>query len=141
MVTSDWTNLFPSSMVLNEDTFSSNHTAIILELGRKKPEGFTKFRFENYWIGNQECKDIIQKGWDGSKGEITSQISRCASNLAELGLRQIKNFKKNISSCRRILQGTRAVDTLDWWKFSILLKKACMIFWPSKSDTGNKGQN
>ena len=74
--------------MLNEDTYSSDHLAIILELGRQKPQGLKKFRFENCWIGNPEYFEVSREGWGKNKGcEITQQIVTCAQDLADWGRR------------------------------------------------------
>ena len=62
LANSRWLDVFPSTKVLNEDTFSSDHTALILELGNQQSSGYRKFRFENSWIGNPEFRTIINQG-------------------------------------------------------------------------------
>ena len=40
LANSRWFDLFPSGRVYNEYNFSSDHSTLILELGRQKPTGY-----------------------------------------------------------------------------------------------------
>ena len=46
---------------------ASDHTTLILELGRRNTRGYRKFRFENSWIGQPDCRSIIAQGWERSE--------------------------------------------------------------------------
>ena len=94
--------MFPSARVLNEDTFSSDHTTLILELGNQRSSGYRKFRFENSWIGNPECINIINQGLERSRGnDITRHISKCTSDLSVWGMAHRRNFKGKLAFCRK----------------------------------------
>ena len=62
LANSGWFDLFLLAKVINEDTTSSDQTAIIFELGRQRPTGYRKFRFKNNWVGHLECRNIISQG-------------------------------------------------------------------------------
>ena len=63
-----WFDLFSTTMVHNEDASTSDHTAVNLELSSRKCGSYRKFRFENSWIKETDCRDIVAHGWERARG-------------------------------------------------------------------------
>lgn len=65
LATKEWTELFPSAEVQVLEVSTSDHMPLYLHLNRRvympKPK---RFKFENLWIHEQECRNIIQDCWN-----------------------------------------------------------------------------
>ncbi|RYQ98832.1 hypothetical protein Ahy_B07g086652 [Arachis hypogaea] len=67
-------------------TISSDHCPILLQL---KPKGRSskQFKYEAYWEDNEECKEIIKKGWNnnenqqGKSKDLSGKIKNCKIEL------------------------------------------------------------
>ena len=68
-----WIRLFPSVCVLNEDMATSNHSTILLVLGDNQVRHCCKFRFENAWIREAECRRVFIESYEASKDRRVSK--------------------------------------------------------------------
>lgn len=69
-LTSDtWLNLFPLAKLYNLEGSESDHNPILLL--PKKPDrkqGHGNFRFENAWLLEPMCAQLVKDSWDGISG-------------------------------------------------------------------------
>lgn len=64
LATSEWCNLFPLAEVIIHELSTSDHLPLCLQLNKQVYMPRSKrFRFENMWIQENECRNIIQNCW------------------------------------------------------------------------------
>ncbi|XP_062088399.1 uncharacterized protein LOC133794966 [Humulus lupulus] len=93
MVNEEWKDSFTSASLTHLDFNHSDHRALLLTLqdetgsdllrNRKRP----RFKFENIWSNESECKEIIKKCWkpfssSSSLLATMSNIQACSTNLS-----------------------------------------------------------
>lgn len=82
-----WCELFPHAELKVWDVSTSDHLPIFLQphkqvyVTRRK-----RFKFENVWLREDECRKIVQNGWDDAgERDITEKIMFCGTILQEWG--------------------------------------------------------
>ncbi|KAB2609074.1 hypothetical protein D8674_012242 [Pyrus ussuriensis x Pyrus communis] len=64
MANEKWQQLWPNSQVMHETVLSSDHCPVILISNIEGQKGRKMFRFEAYWVSEEECKNLVEKCWD-----------------------------------------------------------------------------
>ncbi|XP_068340019.1 uncharacterized protein [Pyrus communis] len=59
-----WQQLWPNSLVMHGTATASDHCPIILNSNLEGPRGRKMFRFEAFWVAEEECKKLVEKCWD-----------------------------------------------------------------------------
>lgn len=82
MANSLWFSLFPLAKLYNMDVSPSDHNPILMEPKTKVIATRTIFKFENAWLTEPLCQQIVQDSW-GSCGEdnIIHKVRRCGEKL------------------------------------------------------------
>lgn len=83
----EWREPFPCAEVRVAEVSTSDHLPLCLQLNRLiyVPRG-RRFKFENVWIREQECRNIIQESWNmGGVEDIMEKMVRCCAKLEEWG--------------------------------------------------------
>lgn len=71
------------------------------------PKGY-RFRFENCWLREKRCSDIVLESWTKTENlELQQRIGICAIELKNWGGRLVKDFKDRL---RRSRERIRAVS-------------------------------
>ncbi|KAF4378696.1 hypothetical protein F8388_006147 [Cannabis sativa] len=90
MVNEAWEDSFPQTILAHLDYYHSDHRALLIKMtGNLEIQKFSKkrkrFRFENIWSTDEECKTIIRNNWMNDDStpilELLQNIQRCAANL------------------------------------------------------------
>uniref|UniRef100_A0A803PMN5 RNase H type-1 domain-containing protein n=1 Tax=Cannabis sativa TaxID=3483 RepID=A0A803PMN5_CANSA len=107
-----WAAIFPASKLVNLGTSSSDHCPIFLEpVAQPRFSTFHRFRFENAWLREPMCYQIVQSCWEEiTSGGIMNKLELCASTLDQWGKEITGNFKGRIKLCKdqlRLLKGNR----------------------------------
>lgn len=142
LVTQDWNSLFPIARLENNEISASDHCPIWLNLGvHKLVKVARRFRFENAWVREPMCKQIVQDNWEmHSTDPLQRKIKCCSTALAEWGRDITGNFKGRIADCNKILRrlkSRRDTGSVATYKetqsklFEILAQKE--IFWKQRS--------
>lgn len=69
LATSDWLQYFPQSRALNLKPSKSDHLPILMEIREARPKKKKKkkrFRFEEFWLREEECKKIVESHWNNA---------------------------------------------------------------------------
>ena len=79
-----WCGLFPKAKVWSVEATCSDHLPIFVD---PNPSGFIlqhpRFRFENVWLRESECEDVIQRSWSASAGfPIQHKLAVCGGDLS-----------------------------------------------------------
>ncbi|XP_073124282.1 uncharacterized protein [Henckelia pumila] len=155
MATNQWLDVFRMAEVCNLEVVSFDHSAIFLNIysnviGKKR-----RFRFENAWLIESECKSVVHHSWMiGDEGNIQHRIATCGTHLQKWGDKVNFRFRNAISHCReqlRILKRRRCTsvddDRIEHIKqnLSSLLaqeevfwKQRAKIFWLQAGDNNSK---
>ena len=105
LASTSWHNLFTNADVHNEEALWSDHSAICLQLGNPKAPYIPKFRFENAWLREGECRQVVVRSWGRHHGEfILCKIFACGEELQTWGRNQRILFKKKIRLCHNRIQ-------------------------------------
>ncbi|KAK6130022.1 hypothetical protein DH2020_036244 [Rehmannia glutinosa] len=74
-----WLANLPNDKVWNLESLMSDHSPIFLELGKQyRVKRVRKFRFENVWLREKDCKEIVVNGWNkGCETILTGKIETC----------------------------------------------------------------
>ncbi|XXG49420.1 hypothetical protein AAC387_Pa02g3610 [Persea americana] len=100
-----------------------------------------RFRFENLWLREVDCVDVIRNSWVSSVGSpIQRKISVCGSALLEWGGHLARDFRNCMSDCKRrmvLLRGSRDQEGIDEFteaknRYNALLHSH-EVFWKQRS--------
>ncbi|XP_074323065.1 uncharacterized protein LOC141660009 [Apium graveolens] len=87
VATQSWRRLFPDAVVRVLDVAPSDHLPLSLQLNKQvyAPKA-KRFRFENTWIREQDCWNVIKSSWETTAGkDIMHRIQFCCLKLEEWG--------------------------------------------------------
>lgn len=81
-----------------------------MHLNRKTYEVKKKrFRFENVWLKEEECKTVVRNGWETNADlEIMEKIRLCGVRLQEWGGGVSNEYKFKLQNCRIMLRKLRS---------------------------------
>ncbi|XP_062088511.1 uncharacterized protein LOC133795077 [Humulus lupulus] len=101
-----WRSIFPGAKLVNVEISTSYHSPIWLDLAYRRRDPFVKrFRFENAWVREPMCRQIVQANWlSYHTVSLHDKIRCCSTALAEWGKDITGNFKERINSCKRSLR-------------------------------------
>uniref|UniRef100_A0A803QEG5 Reverse transcriptase n=1 Tax=Cannabis sativa TaxID=3483 RepID=A0A803QEG5_CANSA len=89
----------------NLEYSSSDHSPIYLEpIIRSNHIPYHQFRFENAWLKEPMCIQIVKDSWEAHGEEsVMGKINLCATNLSRWGKDLTGNFKRRIQQCKNEL--------------------------------------
>lgn len=109
LTTMTWLNMFPVAKLYNLEGSSSDHSPILLT-----PEGNTKagvrqkFRFENAWLTEPMCKQLVEESWGPESSEdIQIKIKTCGEKLQQWGKEITSRFGDRIKNCKKEMKRLR----------------------------------
>lgn len=102
LINTKWSNLYQNAKVYNLEGSPSDHSPLLLV-----PEVLLKgnnkkqFRFENAWLTEPVCFQIIKDCWEeDNSSHVVTKVKKCAESLEVWG-REITNcFGKRINECK-----------------------------------------
>ncbi|GLT46072.1 hypothetical protein SLA2020_198580 [Shorea laevis] len=109
LVTHAWEEQFPGSISHHLPTVRSDHSPILLKVQRQKQRFGRKrgrqFRFENYWLNEEECETIVRDAWNQGAGAsqmdiVLDKITKCGVMLQDWSAHKFGN----IPECIKMLQ-------------------------------------
>lgn len=137
-----WLEIFPTAKVYNMEGSPSDHSPLYLipEIpmsGKRR----RKFRFENNWLTEAMCFQIVKSCWDDEEnGNVMQRVQRCAESLDIWGREITGCFSRRIKECKnrlRVLRDKRDDQSLVEYEearkqlFLVLDQKE--IFWRQRS--------
>ncbi|KAK6141663.1 hypothetical protein DH2020_024605 [Rehmannia glutinosa] len=107
--TQNWFMNFPNCKVWNLEATMSDHSPIFLELGQQfRIKRVKKFRFENAWIREKDCRDVVVQGWNkGEPGNLRSRIEFCGAELYSWGDILKNSFNHRIKEAKKKMKEFR----------------------------------
>lgn len=109
MATNHWCTLFPLEILVNLEGSPSDQSPIFLEpVCGTKIQGRKRFRFENTWLMEPLCKQIVKDTWEGENLDVLQKIQQCSMSLGTWGREITGCFGKIIKECKIILNQLRS---------------------------------
>lgn len=139
MANNEWMNWFPREVRVLEVS-TSDHLPLYICLNRQvyRPRE-RRFRFENSWIKESDCRNIIHQCWNmEGLDDIVEKMVRCCAKLEEGGL--LKELKAKMEVCRKDMRKFRSrrdsKGVLQYnrvrWEYLCLLEKQ-EIYWKQRA--------
>ncbi|KAH9683739.1 reverse transcriptase domain-containing protein [Citrus sinensis] len=142
LVSSTWLSLFPKASVVSLEAMCSDHLPIFLDpSSHHQFPRIQRFRFENVWLREPDCKEVVAKSWELSSGcPIQSKLLFCGSALMRWGGHLACDFVNRLASCKQkmgSLKGCRdqtsVADFLESRKCYNELLHNHEVFWKQRS--------
>ncbi|XP_074346844.1 uncharacterized protein LOC141685649 [Apium graveolens] len=141
MATNLWIEMFPLAEVKVIEVTTSDHFPLLLQLHRQVfMKCGSRFKFENMWIGEQECRNIVKDCWEGDGGVLMGKIMKCCLRMEECGGGLVREMKVQLGRYRKEMQhwrsrrdrmGIQKYNTARWHYMKLLEKKE--IFWRQRA--------
>ncbi|XP_024042719.1 uncharacterized protein LOC112099547 [Citrus clementina] len=83
LASAEWLHRFARVKVMSLEASCSDHLPIFMDLNPiNTTSRHKRFRFENLWLRERDCVEVITNSWNSSSGcSIQQKISRCGADL------------------------------------------------------------
>ncbi|XP_062113338.1 uncharacterized protein LOC133824468 [Humulus lupulus] len=137
-----WLHMFPMAELFNLEFSTSDHSPLLLDpiFTQSSPQE-KKFRFENAWLREPVCQQIVSDIWDSCiDRDILGKLAHYGQVLGSWGKEVTGNFNHRIHLCKKKLsrlKGRRDVGAVQRYKeeqqklYEALTQKE--IFWRKRS--------
>lgn len=111
---SDWLSLFPHASILHLPAISSDHSPILLNtsitVSQPKP-----FRFENMWLDDFSCYNVVHSGWNNAVSgspsyKLHSRIKNVKSALKTWNSDHFGNCHSKIKDLKNHIPDVQSLD-------------------------------
>lgn len=109
LTNASWLELFPVAKLYNLEGSTLDHNPLLLVPQQKvKNNRPHRFRFENAWLTEPMCEQLIRDSWtEGTSLEIQQKVKRCGEKLLVWGKELTNNFSGCIKDCKKELKRLR----------------------------------
>lgn len=137
-----WLDLFPMAKLYNLEDTSSDHCPIMLITEEKiKSTGKRPFRFENAWLTDPMCHQLVLESWEENNVvNIQQKVKLCGDNLEQWGREvtgrfgdRIKKCKLKMSKLRKLRDGNSVTMYKKAREELFLILEQREIFWRQRS--------
>uniref|UniRef100_A0A803PQ00 Uncharacterized protein n=1 Tax=Cannabis sativa TaxID=3483 RepID=A0A803PQ00_CANSA len=137
-----WIQVYPMASLYNLLHSTSDHSPILLECVKRSSVVENKrFRFENAWLKEPICYQIINDCWNSSvEADIFQKITCCSKQLVDWGKTITGDFKQRIGICRRELDQLKSkTDEVSAQRYKEVKEKLLVIldqreaYWKQRS--------
>lgn len=100
----DWRISFPSAEVFALPAIGSDHSPILLNLFPQQFKRKKEFKFEVFWVDDEEYEHIVLEAWKSFGGEtvpLSTRSKKVADELMGWSRRKFQNAEKQISVLKR----------------------------------------
>lgn len=142
LATKAWCELFPDAEVHVLEMSTSDHMPLVLNLHKQVyVQKRSRFRFENMWVKESECRSIVQTCWnEEGTTDLMEKMLRCCAKLEEWGGGLIRDLKIKLarykSDMKRLRNRRDAAGLGQYaearWRYLRLLEKK-EIFWRQRA--------
>ena len=130
LATSSWFLKFPRSKVYHLRCDSSDHIPLLivfsgLDISMRKKI----FRFEEMWLSNRECEDMVFSAWNGGhalgfEGDVLAKIDKCGKDLSWLNKNMFGNVRRELECLKKLLVQAKSAAMASGNNFQVIqLKK------------------
>ena len=105
----EWLNRFTRVKVTSLEASCSDHLPIFIDLNPiAHTNRHSRFQFENLWLKERDCADVIKDNWLSSSGcSIQQKISKYGVDLFKWGGHLAHDFRNHIFDCKCIMARLR----------------------------------
>ncbi|XP_075645469.1 uncharacterized protein LOC142616517 [Castanea sativa] len=108
LATNNWFLKFPGTRVHHLRCDSSDHAAILIVFsGLDPPKRKKLFRFEEMWLSNPGCYEIVQAVWNRCETEhvegILGRVEKCGRDLSWWNTNVFGNVQRELENLRKLL--------------------------------------
>lgn len=106
VTTRSFVDMFTDVKLLNLEILTSNHSPVFLEPTKSiKAAGAKAFRFENAWLREPMCQQIVEETWYRYQNcTLQDKLKECAILLTEWGNEITGSFRNRINQCKNIMK-------------------------------------
>uniref|UniRef100_A0A803NLX7 Zinc knuckle CX2CX4HX4C domain-containing protein n=1 Tax=Cannabis sativa TaxID=3483 RepID=A0A803NLX7_CANSA len=103
LVNQSWLDMFNAAKLYNLEVSTSDHCPIFMDLTSElMTPSLRRFRFENAWLREPLCIQIVKESWDGSVGsDIQRKVAVCSRQLQNWGKEYTGKFKERIGRWKK----------------------------------------
>ncbi|XP_075633948.1 uncharacterized protein LOC142606496 [Castanea sativa] len=96
---------FPGTRVSHLSCMSSDHAPLLIDLtGLESPPRKKVFRFEEMWLSNTRCGEIVEAVWrNGEDDDTMKKIEKCSKALEEWGKNEFGSIRQELEDKRKML--------------------------------------
>lgn len=101
----EWGVSFPNAEAFALPAVGSDHSPILLSLYQNSRVRKKDFKFEAYWMEDEEYDMIVQQAWlnvDGERGDFASRMERVTASLISWSRKKFSNAYRQIESLKRL---------------------------------------
>lgn len=121
LVNDGWLDIFGEACAESLETPLSDHLplavwpAYTLRIRRRR-----KFKFENYWLKEAHCREIVHQSWSYTEGlNLCSRFELCSHAIWKWGKDINRNLQPQIAALKRRMGILRCrTDSKGMWEFS-----------------------
>lgn len=100
-----WATKFPNAKCINEVVVGSDHAPLVLTLEEGRRRRVRNFRFEEMWLENPECKEVIRDAWkdndrEGQRRKLWPKLGGCRRSLKEWSKARLGNNMKEMKGLK-----------------------------------------
>ena len=109
LVTNSWFLKFGGSKVYHLNCTSSDHVPILISpFGLIPPIRKKLFHFEQMWLSNPSCEEVVCSTWDsrsgiGTEGDIFCKVERCGKELVKWEKNVFGNVRMELNRFKKAL--------------------------------------
>lgn len=101
-----WLSSFPITSVKAIDMIPSDHCPCIITVSSSIPKGHI-FRFENYWLQNQEFQNILTQKWNQTSPHLDS--ARCLSGKFKILRKSLREWQASVINLKQVICNVRMI--------------------------------
>ncbi|KAL2926785.1 hypothetical protein RDABS01_028375, partial [Bienertia sinuspersici] len=114
VATESWKSIYPCAYVSHLEKRQSDHLPILLNCKGRPDAGNERrhrklYRFEEMWVRDESCQDVIPEAWRGSNSTI-SKLKGTASKLTRWNKEKFGSFAKEMRACRTQMKNLMEQD-------------------------------
>ncbi|XP_050259980.1 uncharacterized protein LOC126705069 [Quercus robur] len=109
LATNNWFLKFPGSRVHHLHCDSSDHQPILVVFsGLEHPRRKKPFRFEEMWLSNTSCEEVVKAAWYCTSGaedgrEVLNKVEKCGKDLNWWNRNVFGNVRRELEKAKKML--------------------------------------
>ncbi|XP_060960773.1 uncharacterized protein LOC133031308 [Cannabis sativa] len=118
-----WRDTLAWPKLTHLDYYGSDHRVLLANIDFNPTQPVqaprkTRFRFEQFWLKDKECAEIISSSWchnsdSDSATQLVSSLSDCANNLQQWHSRKFGKMKQDIKHAQQVVHGLNTAVNSD----------------------------
>lgn len=102
LVNDAWMDIFGGARAASLEVAHRNHLPLILKsIPTIRIRARKRFKFENFWLKDSQCREVVNYSWDSSRGlNLLTRIDLCGNAIWKWGNKSMMNFQPSIELCK-----------------------------------------